>query len=109
MLNFFKRDKDKKTEKLEEVVENKNIEQAVEAPANEKKKKQSLFSRLKSGLTKTRDGFINQVSSLFSSYTRIDEELFEELEEILIQADVGVQTTMQLVEELEERVDEEGI
>lgn len=38
MLNFFKRDKDKKTEKLEEVVENKNIEQAVEAPANEKKK-----------------------------------------------------------------------
>lgn len=109
MLNFFKRDKDKKEQKLEDVIEDKNREKSVESEGEGKKEKQGLFSRLKSGLSKTRDGFINQVSSLFASYGRIDDELFEELEEILIQADVGVRTTIQLVEELKERVEEEGI
>ncbi|MFI5358440.1 MAG: signal recognition particle-docking protein FtsY [Halanaerobiales bacterium] len=109
MLNFFKRDKNKKEINIEEVMEDKNIEKPVETAGEDKKAKQSLFSRLKSGLSKTRDGFINQVSSLFTSYGKIDEELFEELEEILIQADVGVKTTIQLVEELRERVEEEGI
>ncbi|MFW5982015.1 MAG: signal recognition particle-docking protein FtsY, partial [Halanaerobiaceae bacterium] len=77
-----------------------------EAEFDEKK---GLFSRLKSGLSKTRNGFIDRVNNLFSSFTSIDDELFEELEEILIQADVGVKTSMELVEHLEKRVDEEGI
>ncbi|MEJ6951022.1 signal recognition particle-docking protein FtsY [Natronospora cellulosivora (SeqCode)] len=83
-----------------------NNEEVLE---NDEKSKKGLFSRLKSGLSKTRDGFINRVNNLFSSFTSIDDELFEELEEILIQADVGVKTTMDLVEQLEERVEEEGI
>ncbi|MFW6029916.1 MAG: signal recognition particle-docking protein FtsY [Halanaerobiales bacterium] len=71
--------------------------------------KKGLFTRLKDGLSKTRNGFIDKVSNLFSSFTSIDDQLFEELEEVLIQADVGVKTSMELVELLEERVEEEGI
>jgi len=71
--------------------------------------KKGLFSRLKSGLSKTRDGFINRVTNLFSSHGKIDDELFEELEEILIQADVGVKTTMDLIAGLEDRVEQDNI
>ena len=71
--------------------------------------KKGLFSRLKSGLQKTRKGFINRLSSLFKGYSSINEELFEELEELLIQSDVGVKTTMDLVEDLRNKVKEENI
>lgn len=72
------------------------------------KEKVGFFQRLKDGLTKTRKGFIDKVESLFTGRA-IDDEFFEELEEILIQADVGVSTTMKLVERLEEIVDERKI
>ncbi len=75
----------------------------------ENEEKVGFFSRLKQGLTRTRKGFIDRVSDLFSGYGKINEELFEELEEILIQADVGIKTTMKLVEDLKERVEDEGI
>ncbi|AGB40596.1 signal recognition particle-docking protein FtsY [Halobacteroides halobius DSM 5150] len=68
-----------------------------------------LFGRLKKGLSKTRRGFVSQIQGLFKGYSSINEELFEDLEEILIQADVGVHTTMKLVENLKERADEEKI
>ncbi len=68
-----------------------------------------LFKRLKSGLKKTRAGFVDKVTNLFSGYSKIDDDLYEDLEELLIQADVGVHTTMTLVEDLRERAEEEKI
>lgn len=61
---------------------------------------ESVTQKFKEGLTKTRDSFAEKVNDLVSRYRKVDEEFFEELEEILIQADVGVNTVMRLVEEL---------
>jgi fused signal recognition particle receptor len=68
-----------------------------------------FLERLKSGLKKTKEGFVNKVSSIFTGRTNIDDDLFEELEEVLIQADVGVKTTFSLIEKLKEDVEEEEI
>lgn len=107
-----KNDENEQEKELEDHGEEINVKK--EEPENNQKnedllEKKSLFSRLKSGLSKTRDGFINRVTNLFSSYGKIDDQLFEELEEILIQADVGVKTTMDLVAGLEERVNDDNI
>ena len=55
-----------------------------------------FFEKLKQGLTKTRDDFNNKLSQVFSLGRKIDEEFYEDLEETLIQADVGVQTAVEL-------------
>jgi fused signal recognition particle receptor len=68
-----------------------------------------LFDKIKSGLTKTRDSVIKQVDGVFKSFTKIDEELFEELEEILITADVGVTTSQYLISQLRAKVKKAGI
>ncbi|PHJ37054.1 hypothetical protein P378_18545 [Desulforamulus profundi] len=57
-----------------------------------------FFSRLKESLTKTRQTFIEKIDEVVTGRKGIDEDLYEELEEVLIQADVGVSTAMQLVE-----------
>ncbi|MCC3143794.1 signal recognition particle-docking protein FtsY [Halanaerobium sp. Z-7514] len=69
----------------------------------------SFLERLKDGLKKTKEGFVNKVSNIFTGRTNIDAELFEELEEVLIQADVGVKTTFTLIEKLKEDIKEEDI
>ena len=69
----------------------------------------SWFDRLKSGLTKTRDQFLSQLSGLLRVGRRIDEDLMEEIEEILIQSDVGVETTLTLMDNVRERVKSEGL
>ncbi len=61
------------------------------------------------GLTKTREDFVSKLSILGIKYTKIDEAFFEELEEILIMADLGVNTTMSFVDKLRKRVKEENI
>lgn len=61
------------------------------------------------GLTKTREEFVNKLSLLGIKYTKIDEKFYEELEEILIMADLGVQITMNFMERLRKRVKEENI
>ena len=61
-----------------------------------------FFEKLKQGLSKTRDDFNNKLSQVFSMGRKIDEEFYEELEETLIQADVGVQTAVELCERLRE-------
>ncbi|WP_408954581.1 signal recognition particle-docking protein FtsY [Natroniella sp. ANB-PHB2] len=89
-------------------------EEVKEQEVNEEKeevtkKKTGLFKRLKDGLSKTREGFVSQIENLFSIYSSIDDELYEDLEEILIQADVGVHTTMKLVDQLKLEVKERKI
>lgn len=68
-----------------------------------------FLDRLKDGLKKTKEGFIDKITNIFSGRTNIDDELFEELEEVLIQADVGVKTTFELIEKLKEDVEKEDI
>ena len=68
-----------------------------------------FFDKLKQGLSKTRDDFNNKMSAVFSLGRKIDEEFYEELEETLIQADVGVQTAIELTERLREREKKEKI
>ena len=77
---------------------------------NEKPKmeKKGLFSRLLEGLSKTKDNITGRIDSILKSYTKIDEELLEELEEILITADVGVNTTMLIIDRLRELIKERG-
>lgn len=75
----------------------------------EKQNKGNFFKRLKEGLSKTRSGITNRVDELMKYYREIDDEFFEELEETLIIADVGVQTTQEIVERIRKRVKEEKI
>ena len=79
-----------------------------EIPAQEPvKEKKGFFARLKEGLDKTRKNILGGVDTVLGSFTKIDEDLFEELEEALIMADMGVQTTMDIVENLRQRVKKE--
>ncbi len=71
--------------------------------------KKGFFSRLVSGLTKTRRNIARGLSSIFSGFSKIDDEFYEELEEVLIMGDLGVDTTMNIIEDLQEKVDEQGI
>ncbi len=70
---------------------------------------ESWFNRLKSGLTKTRDQFLSQLSGILRIGRKIDEDLMEEIEEILIQSDVGVDTTLMLMDNIRARVKAEGL
>ncbi|MBQ7759055.1 MAG: signal recognition particle-docking protein FtsY, partial [Anaerotignum sp.] len=66
-----------------------------------------FFAKLKAGLDKTRKNILGGVDGVLGAFTKIDEDLFEELEEALIMADLGVQTTMDIVENLRKRVKRE--
>lgn len=78
-MSFFKRLKEKITEQTD-----------------------SITVKFKDGLTKTRDSFVGRMNDLVKNYRKVDEEFFEELEEILISADVGVQTVMHLIDVLKD-------
>ncbi|SPP30730.1 signal recognition particle-docking protein FtsY [Brochothrix thermosphacta] len=80
-MGFFKRMKDKMTNSSTEMTD-----------------------KFKTGLEKTRDSFSSKLNSLVARYRTVDEDFFEELEEILIMADIGVNTVMELIEELKEEV-----
>ena len=117
-----------KTETAEETVEEEQLENteensddeensldeeteetAVEEPAEEEKPKKGFFARLKEGLGKTRKNILGSVDSVLGAFTKIDEDLFEVLEEALIMADLGVQTTMDICDTLRKRVKREGV
>jgi len=68
-----------------------------------------FFDKLKEGLTKTKDGFTDKISSVLNLAVTIDEDLYEELEEILVTADIGVDTSIKIIDRLSERVKEEKI
>jgi len=74
---------------------------------NEKRK--GFFSRLKEGLTKTRNNITSRIDDLIKYYNQIDDELFEELEETLIMADVGIQTTEDIMNKIRQKVKNEKI
>ena len=71
--------------------------------------KKGFFSRLVSGLTKTRDNIVSGMDSIFHGFFHIDDDFYEELEETLIMGDLGVHTTMEIIEDLKEKVKEQHI
>lgn len=67
-----------------------------------------FFEKIKNGLKKTRDSMIHQVETVINSFTKIDEDFFEELEETLILCDIGVQTSTKICDNLRARIKETG-
>lgn len=78
----------------------------TEALQQEPSERPGLFGRLKESLTRTRQGFVDKIDNLIHQGRAIDEDLYEELEEILVQADIGVNTAMELVEKTRRTVRE---
>jgi fused signal recognition particle receptor len=104
-----------KEEIQEERVEQEHMEVAVEtavAEVEEAPKKASAWSitsKFKEGLAKTRNTFTSKVNDLVARYRKVDEDFFEELEEVLLQADVGFETVMELMDKLRFEVQRQNI
>ncbi len=77
--------------------------------SGEGKEKRGFFKRLVQGLTKTRDQIVSGIDSIFSGFSSIDEEFYEEIEEILIMGDLGVHATTEIIENLKAKVKEQHI
>lgn len=71
--------------------------------------KVGFFTKLKNGLKKTRDNIVNGIDSVFNGFSSIDEDFYEELEEILIMGDIGVNATTSIIERLKQQVKEKHI
>ncbi len=71
--------------------------------------KKGFFKKLVSGLTKTRDNIVSGIDSVFSGFSKIDDDFYEEIEEILIMGDIGVSTTTKIIDDLKQRVKENKI
>ena len=84
-------------------------EENTEENKPEKSKKRGFFGKLIDGLTKTRDSFVSGLENVFSGFSEIDDDFYEELEEVLIMADIGVATTEKIIENLQEKVKENKI
>lgn len=68
-----------------------------------------IFSKIKEGLKKTKDSFIGTIQRVANSFTKIDEELFEQLEETMIMCDIGVETSVEICNRLRKKIKERGI
>ena len=98
----------------EKVVEEKNEksetdnekyqEQSEEFIEDKEENKEGFFEKLKNSLLKTRDNISNKIDQVLANYRTVDEELFEEIEETLISADIGVETTLKIVAQLRDKV-----
>ena len=97
---------EKEVNNLEENSENleEEVEEITEAP-----KKASLFQRLKDGLDKTRKEVGIKINTVLGAYVKIDDEMLEDLEDILVSADVGMETTMKLIDNLRETIIREKV
>ncbi|SOB92824.1 fused signal recognition particle receptor [Ureibacillus xyleni] len=99
----------------EETIENtSNVEETMPAPvieesADKKPSAWSITQKFKMGLAKTRDSFTSKVNDLVARYRKVDEDFFEELEELLLQADVGFETVMELMDKLRFEVQRKNI
>ncbi|HIV35547.1 MAG TPA: signal recognition particle-docking protein FtsY [Candidatus Blautia intestinigallinarum] len=71
--------------------------------------KKGFFKRLVAGLTKTRDNIVSGIDSIFSGFSSIDEDFYEEIEEILIMGDIGINATTSIIENLKKQVEEKKI
>ncbi len=120
MINFFKNKKDKEDELEVEILtppstedesdaEEIIIEPEAEETVLEEPVKKGFFAKLSDGLQKTRASLNDKIDSVIKAFVKVDEELFEELEEALISADVGVNTSLYIIERLRDTVKERRI
>jgi len=93
----------------EESIVNEELVEKTVTEEDAKEESKGFFGKLIKGLNKTRKGITDKIDDLFTNYGEIDEELFEELEEILIMADVGMNTTMKIIDALREKLKENKI
>ena len=103
---------EKKEDTNKEFQDKEVIEDALEKKAEEKEeepKKVSLFQRLKEGLDKTRKEVGIKINTVLGAYVKIDDEMLEDLEDILVSADVGMETTMKLIDNLRETIIREKV
>lgn len=84
-------------------------EEQEETQEEVKEKKPGFFARLVAGLTKTRDSFVSGIDSIFSGFSSIDDDFYEEIEEILIMGDIGVRATEEILDNLKEKIKEQHI
>ncbi len=98
---------DDETEEAEGDRSDEETEEADETE-NAPEKREGFFARLKNGLKKTRDGFVGKVEQLINSFTRIDEDFFDGLEETLILSDIGAETSADICEKLRAAVKKTG-
>ncbi len=85
------------------------LEQTEQIEQNGNPKKEGFFARLVKGLTKTRDHIVSGLDSIFSGFSKIDDDFYEELEEILIMGDLGVRATEEILDSLRDKVKEQHI
>ncbi|MBQ6998638.1 MAG: signal recognition particle-docking protein FtsY [Clostridia bacterium] len=125
MLNFFKNKKDKEedivtstltpptaeseNDIVTEAVEYEPVKDVEEETTPPEPEKKGFFSKLSEGLQKTRASLNDKIDSVIKAFVKVDEELFEELEEALISADVGVNTSLYIIERLRNTVKERRI
>lgn len=76
---------------------------------SEERENMGFFDKLKQGLTKTRDSFDEKINNVFSNFRKVDEDLLEELEDILIMSDIGVETSCMIISKLRDRIKKENI
>ena len=100
--------KEEKIEPKEEVKKKDKVEENIEEKKDDKKVNESIKIYEK-GLTRTRENFVSRLISLTKGHNKIDEEYFDELEEILIMADIGIDTVMSFMDRLRKRVKQENI
>ena len=97
------------SEEAEETEETKETEEAEDSAEPEEPKKKGFFARLKEGLTKTRKSLSSGLNSIFSGFSHIDDDFYEELEEVMIMSDLGVRATDEILEKLKQQVKEQHI
>ena len=94
----------------EEVAEPETVETEPEEPQEpEKKKKKGFFEKIRDGLRKTKDSVIAKMQLVLNAFTKIDEDLFDQLEETMIIGDMGAETSIEICDQLRKRVKERGI
>lgn len=81
----------------------------VEKQKRKKEQTMGFFDKLKTGLTKTKESFDSKINNVFSTFRKVDEDFLEELEEILIMSDMGVDTSVKIVENLRKRIKKENL
>ncbi len=111
--NMFKKEVEETDTVLKvEDSENNSADASINTSNNDIKKDDTNKSSVKvyeKGLTKSRQGFVSKLASLTSKYSKVNEEYFEELEEILIMADIGVNTVMNFMDRIRDRVRHENL
>ena len=101
---------DKEVSSVEESLDDKQDSKTEEAKEEESSnEKESFFDKLKKGLTKARDNFTSRLTNLFTRNVKIDDDLYDELEEILISADIGMSSTIEIVDELRGEIKKQSI